>query len=89
MKRTKRLTRKQRKALNASAAEGHRHIHCIACGRHIDPQAFTQSPITARYIKCLHGTTFAVCVGCENAGRKLLEEHDRTGQPVNAASAWH
>lgn len=93
MKRPKRLTRKQRKALQAestaAAARAHQHIHCIACGRHLEPEAFTRSPINARYIKCLHGSTFAVCAGCETAGRKLLAEHDRTGQPVRVANAWH
>jgi hypothetical protein len=89
MKRQKRLTKKERKARDGSAPKGTRHIHCIACGRHLHEHEFTASPVSARYIKCLHGSTFPVCVACVSQGQALLAEHDRTGQPVQSAGAWH
>jgi hypothetical protein len=87
-KKQKRLTKKERKAQQGSA-EDTRHIHCIACGRHLHSHEFSKSPITARYLSCLHGTKYAVCAKCVPAGQRLLEEHDRTGGPVRTAAAWH
>jgi hypothetical protein len=88
-KKAKRLSKKERKALQPSAGGAERHIHCIACGRHLHGHEFSSSPVTARYIACQHGSKYAVCAGCVSAGQRLLEEHDRTGQPVAAAGAWH
>ncbi len=93
MKREKRLTKRERKALDPSrGASGHnheeQHIHCIACGRHLDAAEF-DSPATATIIKCAHGSTFPSCVACVANSRVLLEAHDRSGQPVKTAAAWH
>jgi hypothetical protein len=92
MKRQKRLTKRERKALAApqpgAISAEHQHIHCVACGRHIDPAEF-DSPETAMLLRCQHGSTFTACVGCEAEAAARLAEHDRTGQPVKAAGNWH
>jgi hypothetical protein len=97
MKREKKLTKKERQAITGkgpagvkatAGGGGGQHIHCVACGRHIDAEEF-DNPATATYVKCAHGSTFASCVGCQTPAQKLLDEHDRTGQPVKAAGAWH
>jgi len=91
MKREKKLTKRERKALQ----EGNRpsqnapHIHCVHCGRHIDPGEFTKSPISANFIKCAHGTKYACCSGCIEGARARLDEHDRSGNAVKIAPAWH
>ncbi len=88
MKRTKRLTRKERNAqTRASAAQN--HIHCVACGRHIDAREFTGSPVTANFVRCQHGSRFASCRTCVSQAMQLLAEHDRSGTPVRAAAPWH
>jgi hypothetical protein len=93
MKREKKLTKKERKAASGKGpagakATGDQHIHCVACGRHIDAGEF-DDPATATVVRCAHGSTFASCLGCTIPAQKLLDEHDRTGQPVKIASAWH
>lgn len=93
MKRPKQLTKRERKALAparpAPAAQGQQsHIHCIACGKHLDPSDFN-APARATRIACQHRSTFATCIECVNMSKALLEEHDRTGQPVRTAAAWH
>lgn len=98
MKREKKLTKKERQAVTGKGPAGSKaaggggggdqHIHCVSCGRHLDPQEF-DDPATATMVKCAHGSTFASCVGCTTASQKLLDEHDKTGQPVKAAGAWH
>lgn len=93
MKREKRLTKRERKAASGGG-EGHdhhhheQHIHCVACGRHLDPAEF-DDPVTAKLIACQHGSQFPSCVGCETRTKALLAEHDRTGQPVKTTAAWH
>ena len=90
MKRQKRLTRRERKAAQGGESQRHdAHIHCVACGRHIDPAEFTKSPVSARYLRCQHGSSYASCVSCVSQAMELLNEHDRTGQPVRPAQAWH
>jgi hypothetical protein len=93
MKRAKTLTKKERKAAagnpGASAGHAHGHIHCVSCGRHLDPAEFTGSPVSARFVRCQHGSKFACCVGCTVRAQALLDEHDRTGKPVESAAAWH
>ena len=91
MKREKRLTKRERKAADGRGGHDHdhQHIHCLACGRHLDPAEFSASPSTARVIACQHGSKFPVCTACVPAAQKLLDEHDRTGQPVKSAGAWH
>ncbi len=92
MKREKRLTKRERKAA-AGGEQPHEHdhaphIHCVACGRHLDPGEF-EEPVTAKIVSCDHGSQFASCVGCETRTRALLAEHDRTGKPVKTTAAWH
>lgn len=92
MKREKRLTKKERKALDprrGAGGGGGGHIHCVACGRHIDPFEFEGSPPTATYIICQHQASFPTCVSCHVQSQMLVAQHDRTGQPVKSAAAWH
>jgi hypothetical protein len=91
MKRAKRLTKRERKEQSGGAApkHDHGHIHCIACGRHIDPSEFAQTPPGSVIITCQHGSQFAACATCEVTARYLVSEHDRTGKPVNTAAAYH
>lgn len=93
MKREKRLTKRERKALAggpqaATHDHEHQHIHCIACGRHLDAEEFDE-PATAMVVVCEHKSSFPCCKGCEAQARVLVEAHDRSGKPVQAASAWH
>ena len=91
MKREKRLTKRERKAAGGEAGHQHEHghIHCIACGRHIEPSEFSDSPPTARILACQHGSKFPSCADCVERGQAILDEHDRTNKPVKAAEAWH
>ncbi|HLV22883.1 MAG TPA: hypothetical protein VKZ49_18470 [Polyangiaceae bacterium] len=92
MKRQKKLTKRERKALNprpAAPAPSSSHIHCVACGRHLDPREFSESPVSASYVTCDHGSRFPCCVGCLMKAEALVAEHDRTNQPVRVAQAWH
>jgi len=93
MQRKKRLTKRERKKADPQRDERLRqnapHIHCISCGRHLDPPEFTAAPPTATYIVCQHKSRFPACVACEMAARQLVEEHDRTNKPVQTAQAWH
>ena len=92
----KTLTKRERKALFGrgpsgapKAASKNQHIHCIACGAHLDPAEFDGSPATARWIRCEHGSSFPCCLSCEPEATRRLAEHDRTGRPVQVAQAWH
>lgn len=96
MKRQKRLTKRERKALDPRPApiatedhHHHQHIHCTACGVHLDEEQFEDEPPTALWLTCEHHSQFASCASCADKTRELLAEHDRTGQPVRQASAWH
>lgn len=99
MKREKRLTKREAKALRGpspqarpkAAAGGHdhnKHIHCIACGKHLDPSSFGE-PDGASFTRCDHGSDFPHCNACEAKAKELIAEHDRSGKPVQTASAWH
>lgn len=95
MKRKPQLTKRERKALNPrppqpprQAAGGHSHIHCIACGKHLDEADF-DPPATATTITCDHGSTFPSCVKCMPKSIALVKEHDASNQPVRTATAWH
>jgi hypothetical protein len=91
MKRAKTLTKRERKALapaRAATPQPAEHIHCIACGRHLDAAEF-EAPATAVTLRCDHGSRFPACARCEVQAKALLAEHDRTGQNVRAAAAWH
>ena len=88
--REKRLTKREKKAQNpGSHSHEQQHIHCISCGRHIDPQEFESIPPTGIVITCQHGSRFPSCSACEIDSRARVEEHDRTGQPPRMAGAWH
>jgi hypothetical protein len=90
MKREKRLTKRERKAQNPKAApDDNAHIHCITCGRHINASEFTATPPLATRVRCQHGSMFPSCAECVPLTRERLAEHDRTGQPVKTAGAWH
>jgi hypothetical protein len=90
-KREKRLTKREKKEQSGGGHHHHdeRHIHCLACGRHLDPAEFTSEPPTAMVIECQHKTQFPSCVTCEIEARTRIAEHDRTGKPPQIASAWH
>lgn len=95
MKRAKRQTKRERKAMDPSFVPGprgapqHQHIHCVSCGRHLDPSEFSSTPPSAFWITCDHGSRFASCVACMEDSQRLVDEHDRSGEPVRAAQAWH
>jgi hypothetical protein len=96
MKRQKRITKRERKANDPTHRPGVRastgqqaHIHCVACGRHVEPSEFDERPPSATWITCDHGSTFPACIGCMNEAQARVDEHDRTGQPVQTAGAWH
>lgn len=93
MKREKRLTKRERLALDPNRAQRAQasaaHIHCISCGRHIEPAEFSGDKATAVYLTCDHKSTFPSCADCQVQARYLIAEHDRTGNPVASASAWH
>ena len=89
MKREKRLTKKEKKALTGAPAPAGNppHIHCVACGRHIDPPEFTGGK--ANWVRCAHGTKYAACRRCVPEAMKRLHEHDQSGKPVRVAEVWH
>ncbi|HEY3496462.1 MAG TPA: hypothetical protein VGK73_17305 [Polyangiaceae bacterium] len=90
VQRQKRLTKREKKA--AAPGDHHhdeRHIHCISCGKHLDPEEFEREPPTAVLIACQHGSRFPSCKACEVETKARLAEHDRTGQPPRMAGAWH
>lgn len=93
MKRQKQLTKRERKALKNPGAGAHehqhQHIHCVACGRHLDPAEFEGVSPLATVLRCKHGSQWAACVEHEARAQEMLDTHDRTGQPVQAAQAWH
>lgn len=88
-----RQTKRERKALAGKSANNvhdhAQHIHCVACGVHLDVAQFSAAPATARWITCQHGSRFAACESCVPRAKQLLDEHDRTGQAVHAAAAFH
>ena len=92
MKREKTLTKKERRAADgrgpAPRKAGGQHIHCVACGRHLELVEF-DDPQTATMITCQHGSSFPSCIGCEESSRKLVIEHDKSGAAVKTAPAWH
>jgi hypothetical protein len=97
MKREKRVTKKERKALaggprpagEPNGGHQHHHIHCTACGKHLDEADFEGTPAKADWVACQHGSTFASCAACVTKTKEILAEHDRTGKPVQAVAAWH
>jgi hypothetical protein len=92
MKKEKRLTKRERKALDGKGPSGGHaeHIHCVGCGRHLDPHEFEGgATASATILRCQHGSSFPSCTGCVALSQSLLDEHDRTGQPVKPAAAWH
>ena len=96
MKREKRLTRRERQAISgrgpSGGVQGHdheQHIHCINCGRHLDPSEFDGNAPTAKMLRCNHGSHFPSCTACESASRVRIEAHDRSGMAVQTAPAYH
>ena len=93
MKREKRQTKREKRTNDpgreARLKKESRHIHCIACGRHLEAAQFTSMPPTAVYLTCDHKSQFPACVDCQVTARYLIAEHDRTGNAVASASAWH
>lgn len=95
------LTKREKKTLEppraprarpiAAAADdhSHQHLHCVACGRHVDPSELEGDEPKATILACQHGSQFISCVGCVEGSQSLLDEHDRLNEPVKAASAWH
>ncbi|MDO9016267.1 MAG: hypothetical protein Q8S73_21670 [Deltaproteobacteria bacterium] len=73
------------------------HVHCVACGRHLD----TVGELRARggaprpggtawtTIRCAHGSVWQACAACVPQARVLLADHDRSGAEVRAAAVWH
>ena len=93
MKRKPKLTKREKKAANPRPAQpprqhNHGHIHCIACGKHLEESDF-EAPATATTITCEHGSTFPTCVKCMSQSMALVAEHDKTNQPVKTAPAFH
>ncbi len=98
VKRQPRLTKREKKQLAPSTSSTsstggghdheHEHIHCTACGKHIDVEDF-DTPASAMWLRCQHGSEFASCVDCKDATKRLLDEHDKTGQPVKFAPSFH
>jgi len=93
MKRKPKLTKREQKALRPArpaqaAPKGHGHIHCIACGKHLDDADF-EAPAVATTITCDHGSQFPTCVKCMSKSTALVKEHDAKNEPVRAAMAWH
>jgi hypothetical protein len=90
MKREKRLTKREKKEQSGAGPKpDQQHIHCIACGRHIDAVEFDAAPPSAVVITCEHRSQFPACAACEVTARYLVAEHDKTGKPVNTAAAYH
>jgi hypothetical protein len=93
-KREKRLTKRERqekfgKGPSGSKKQEARHIHCISCGRHIDPPEFDTKPPGSVWLTCAHGSRFPSCVACQGDAKARLDEHDRSGQEPRIAAAWH
>ncbi len=97
MKRKPKLTKREKKAMsppkpaadrNAVAGAGSGHIHCVACGKHLEPEDF-EAPAVAAVITCDHGSKFASCTKCLAKSTALVKEHDATNKPVRFAQAWH
>lgn len=90
MKRKPLLTKRERKALAPPrpVTNHQQHIHCIACGRHLEESEF-EAPATATIITCMHGSNFPACVRCMAMAMSLVNDHDRTNMPVKVAPSWH
>jgi hypothetical protein len=93
-KREKRLTKRERQEKFGKGPSGQKqqqqqHIHCISCGRHIDPKEFDSKPAAATWLACAHGSRFPSCVACQADTKARLDEHDRTGQEPRITKAWH
>ena len=90
----KRLTKRERKELYGRGPSGTQkksaeHIHCVACGRHLNAGEFSGAAPTAKYVTCEHQSRFASCTKCVDETQRRLDEHDRSGRAVQTAAAWH
>jgi hypothetical protein len=97
-KKEKRLTRKERQAAFGKGPSGvakanpsakAQHIHCISCGRHLEPEQFSGLPASAAWLTCQHGSQFAACLACTADAQARLDEHDRSGEAPRIAAVWH
>jgi hypothetical protein len=95
MNRKPKLTKREKKALaparpaqQRTAPTNQGHIHCIACGKHLDETEF-DAPATATTITCDHGSRFPSCTKCLAKSTALVKEHDASNKPVRSALAWH
>ena len=94
MKRKPKQTKREKKALagprpaRAAPVKGTGHIHCIACGKHLNETDF-EAPATATTITCDHGSKFPSCTKCLTKSIALVKEHDEGNTPVRSATAWH
>lgn len=80
----------------AGAPQAGSHIHCVACGKHLDTVGEIRARAAAGInsdlwatVSCLHGSQFYACFNCVPQAKTLLDEHDRTGKQVKMASPWH
>ncbi len=112
MKRERHLTKRERKdkfgrgptgtpptrgtAQTPAAMQPGAHIHCVACGRHLDTVGAVQARAAAgrldelwATVTCQHGSQFYACFNCVAPARVILDEHDRTGREVKMATPWH
>ena len=95
-KKKKRLTKREKKELtggprgpNPAPTPQGAHLHCIACGRHINSGELQGALATATILTCQHGGRFPSCTKCTAQSQALIDEHDRTNTEVRAAAAWH
>lgn len=72
------------------------HLHCVACGKHLDTLGEARARAAANdlsklwaTLQCEHGSTFYACIACIPKAKEILAEHDRNNSNVRAAPAWH
>jgi hypothetical protein len=72
------------------------HLHCVACGKHLDTVGEASKRAAQGLqnnlwmaVRCAHGSEWVSCMGCLEKAQQLLDEHDRTGNAVRSAAAWH
>jgi hypothetical protein len=79
-----------------SARDPGAHLHCVACGKHLDTVGEADKRAARGLqsnlwmaVRCAHGSEWVSCMGCLEKSKELLDEHDRTGEAVRSAAAWH
>ncbi len=92
MNRQPRLTKKERKALapaRPAQQHQHAHLHCVACGVHLELEQLDGPVPSAQILTCDHGGQYLACTPCVAEAQALIDEHERTGEPVRVKAAWH